>query len=230
MNELLISTQQVAKLLEKFSQVKGRDGRGWDSGLLEMALDNDCYFGEILDILQGRASIVFHKILEDVKDTFLLLPIVERFDVSKYFDSGRRHSIGVNISSRDEWFCERFLNKSVEKFTGSKLSYGTLKYDYLFYKIVYQFGGEKKIETSLVELWRLLERQPNGEKGELLTNGRSNVFFGYDQCGMFGVIICVWEGYGWKIFSSLLEKPYYLDKGARIFFPISSKRKVSAEQ
>lgn len=54
--------------------------------------------------------------------------------------------------------------------------------------------------TTFAYLWELLKKQPKGEKGILLTNGRSNIFYIQDVIGNSWAVRLHWRaGGGWYV-------------------------------
>jgi hypothetical protein len=59
-------------------------------------------------------------------------------------------------------------------------------------------GDEHKYVTTTADLWRLLNLQPKGEQGLLLTNGDANMFFMRTPSGDLWPITARWRG-SWHI-------------------------------
>lgn len=77
-------------------------------------------------------------------------------------------------------------------------------------------------EDHLVELWqiaKLIEAQPNGEKGLLLTNGHANLFYVKGKGGQVFVVLVYWlAGHGeWGVDAWLLDEGVRWDAGRRVF-------------
>jgi hypothetical protein len=72
-------------------------------------------------------------------------------------------------------------------------------------EIIADLGGEEKAETTLGEIWRLMQRQANGEDGVLLTNGYANIFYVLDNTGALRAVDVVWYGGGWHAYASALD-------------------------
>jgi len=66
-------------------------------------------------------------------------------------------------------------------------------------EIIADLGGEEKAGVTLVEIWRLMQRQPSGEEGVLLTNGWANIFYVRDTDGVLRVVHIYWRGDGWYV-------------------------------
>ena len=55
--------------------------------------------------------------------------------------------------------------------------------------ILAELGGEAKAETTLTEVYSLMEAQKNGENGPLLTNGYANIFYVRDVNGALRAVV-----------------------------------------
>ena len=66
--------------------------------------------------------------------------------------------------------------------------------------------GENK-ETILAQIYALMERQPNGEQGVLLTNMWVNAFYIRDVNGTLRAVGVRWASYDWHVFADLLGTP-----------------------
>lgn len=119
--------------------------------------------------------------------------------------------------SCDDGFIRWLLNKTESPVEEVKLSIYDLLIPANISLIIEKLGGREKIVTSVAQIFDLLYRQPNCEKGLL---GSSNLFFIYDNNGIFrifGVTILSGEWYffihppydegikyrrGWRIFAA----------------------------
>ncbi len=70
--------------------------------------------------------------------------------------------------------------------------------------------------TRMADLWSMLLRQPNGESGELLTNGMANVFYVFDGKEVCAVIL-YWTRSGWHLDACATEDKNQWIVGSRIF-------------
>jgi len=79
-------------------------------------------------------------------------------------------------------------------------------------------GGREKATVNFNYACVLMAKQPNGEEGELLTNGRSNIFFvsqGHDF--PLYILRVAWYGGGWKESIWILSNPDKWTKGDQVF-------------
>jgi hypothetical protein len=65
--------------------------------------------------------------------------------------------------------------------------------------IIEELGGETKVETTLSEMFALMEKQGKGEFGVLLNNGYDNIFYIPDLSGVLWVVSVRWRGHGWCV-------------------------------
>jgi len=108
--------------------------------------------------------------------------------------------------------------KEEKPFKGSILCYGELSYSSLDSYIITELGGEQKAETTLYELFSLLQIQPNGESGVLLTDLTKklcNAFYIKDIRGRLLPVSAFWNGKGWDMST---YPSYKWSVGTRFFF------------
>lgn len=72
-------------------------------------------------------------------------------------------------------------------------------------EIIFDLGGEENAEVTLAEIWRMMNRQPNGEEGDLLVNGHSNIFYVRDTSGVLRAVRIFWSNSGWFVFALILN-------------------------
>lgn len=83
-------------------------------------------------------------------------------------------------------------------------------------EIIADLGGEEKVETTLGEIWWLMQRQANGEDGALLTNGYANIFYVRDNTGMLRAVGVYWGDDGWDAHAYVLDGYRWRD-GRQVF-------------
>lgn len=99
------------------------------------------------------------------------------------------------------------------------LHYHTLDWSSEDSHIIDQLGGEAKVETTIPEIYALLERQGNGEDGALLTNGHSNIFYVREASSIRGLcaVGVYWVGDGWNVFAHSVAHEGLRSAGHRVF-------------
>lgn len=83
-------------------------------------------------------------------------------------------------------------------------------------EIIADLGGEERAEVTLAEIWRLIQRQANGEDGVLLTNGYFNIFYVRDVNGLLRAVGVGWGGGGGSACAFALDDAGWGD-GGRVF-------------
>lgn len=123
----------------------------------------------------------------------------------------------VKIAYLWDNFRDWFLEKAEESFAGSTLSYGKLSRASMDGPIIAELGGETKAETTLAELFALMEQQPNGETGPLLTNGYANVFYIRDVNAVPRAVDVHWRGDGWDVCADAVTNPIVRSGDRQVF-------------
>lgn len=83
--------------------------------------------------------------------------------------------------------------------------------------IIAELGGEVKAETTLSEMFSLMEKQKNGEDGVLLNNGWANIFYIRDQNGILRAVSAHWYDDGWFVGADSVESPLGWLADRRVF-------------
>ena len=160
--------------------------------------------------------------LIDFVGTFVVPEIATSFIARENFIVDMNKKAKVRISHLGDNFKENFLGKIEEPFVGSTLRYGKLKKDSVDRPIIAELGGEKA-ETSLAEMFTLMEQRPNGEDGALLTNGYANIFYIRDKKGVLWAVDCRWHDVGWRVVADSVDYPYEWRGGYQVFSRSSSE-------
>ena len=106
-------------------------------------------------------------------------------------------STRVKICWLSNDFKSWFLGKIEEPIGETTLRYWKLRKGSLDSLIIAKLGGRTKAETTLAEMFSLMKRQRNGEKGVLLTNGLVNIFYIHDINGVLRAVSIWWDDGGW---------------------------------
>ena len=142
---------------------------------------------------------------------------VEPFVAHYYFVQDTTES-KVKVSFLGSNFKSWFLSKIEKPFSGSTLRFGKLRESATDGRIIDKLGGKEKAETALGELWGALEKQPNGEKGDLLVNGCANIFYIRDKNGVLRAVRVRWSDVGWDVDAfSVVDTRRWL-VGCQVFF------------
>jgi hypothetical protein len=99
-----------------------------------------------------------------------------------------------------------------------KLRYHKLRKSSVDGPIIAELGGAEKSETTLSEMFSLMEKQKNGEYGVLLNNDHNtNIFYIRDQNNVLCAVSVYWDGDGWDVDADLVERPRKRRVGYRVF-------------
>lgn len=121
----------------------------------------------------------------------------------------------VKISFMGSNFREWFLGKTEEPTAGTTLCYAKLVNPSVDGPILAELGD--KAETTLTQIYALMECQPNGEGGVLLTNERANIFYARDVNGSLRAVYVDWPGVGWLAGAHSVGLPDKWRDGHRVF-------------
>jgi hypothetical protein len=99
----------------------------------------------------------------------------------------------VKISYLRDNFKSWFLRKEEQPSGGSTLKYGKLSRYSADGPILNELGGEAEAETTLTELFSLMQAQKDGGNGPLLTNGYANIFYIKDTSGVLRAVNAYWN-------------------------------------
>ena len=143
-----------------------------------------------------------------------------KFVAKKKFVVNTKPSAQVKISGIGSNFKTMFLSgpsKVEDPITAQTLRYHKLRQASLDGPIITELGGEAKAETTLSEMFSLMEKQGQGEAGVLLTNGYANIFYIKDLTGVLRSVGLDWYGDGWDVHAREVTVPYGWRDGRRVF-------------
>ena len=126
----------------------------------------------------------------------------------------------VKISYLGDNFTAWFLNgdgKTEDPISEQTLRYHKLRKSSVDGPIIEELGGEAKAETTLSEMFSLMEKQKHGEDGVLLNNGYANIFYIRDNAGVLRAVDVDWFGVGWFVHAISVEFPYGWFDGGQVF-------------
>ena len=153
------------------------------------------------------SEAVMKKLLERLSAT-IASPSVKDFTAKEHFVVDTSKKAKVKISYLGDNLKKHFLPKveksevAAEELAVNKL----LEYAY-DPAIITALGGEAKVEISLGQFFAAFAKQPNGEKGALLTNGYANVGYVRDINGVLWAIRGRWDDDGWHFGALSLDNP-----------------------
>jgi len=123
--------------------------------------------------------------------------------------------IGFLGDNLKEWFLKG-AGKVEDPISDQTLHFTNLKKYSYDRDIIAELGGEAKAETTLSEMFSLMEKQGKGEDGVLLANGYSNIFFIRDFAGVLRVVYVCWGRGVWNVHAYAPDDDGWSD-GHRVF-------------
>ena len=108
----------------------------------------------------------------------------------------------VQISAVQNNFTSWFLSgkgKIEDPISEQALRYHKLRRTSMDGSIITELGSEAKAETTLSEMFSLMEKQKNGQGGALLNNGYFTVFYIRDQNGVLRAVSVRGRNHGWDV-------------------------------
>ncbi|OGC04397.1 hypothetical protein A2276_08635 [candidate division WOR-1 bacterium RIFOXYA12_FULL_43_27] len=177
------------------------------------------------DIITAKLTEVFGQspmaeLLLDPVGTVIIPATTSRFIACEKFVCDTSRKAEARISYLGDFFTECFLGDDgkVEEPIGKQtLRYARLKKASVDDPIITEQGGEAKVETTLTEMFSLMEKQKDGEAGVLLNNGYANIFYIRDKNGVLRAALVLWFGDGWRVYASSVEYPLEWFAGYRVF-------------
>ncbi len=144
----------------------------------------------------------------------------EPFVAKDKFVVNTKRNATVKISAVWDNFTSWFLSgagKTEDPIGEQTLRYHKLRKSSVDGPIITELGGEVKVETTLSEMFSLMEKQKHGEDGVLLNNGYANIFYIRDQNGVLRAVCVDWVGDGWYVRAGSVERPGGWSGGNRVF-------------
>ncbi|MFA5736568.1 MAG: hypothetical protein WCX70_01740 [Candidatus Paceibacterota bacterium] len=141
------------------------------------------------------------------------VPFVDKDYFKLKRDGGICSSLGDNFTN---WFLSGD-GKTEDPESEQMLRYHKLRKSSVDGPIITELGGEAKAETTLAEMFSLMEKQKNGEDGVLLDNGFSNIFYIRDKNGVLRAVLVHWRGGGWDVGADSVGSPVRWRGGFQVF-------------
>ena len=143
-----------------------------------------------------------------------------KFVAKTAFVVNTKRNAKVLISAVWDNFTNWFLSgdgKTEDPISEQTLRYHKLRKSSVDGPIITELGGEEKSETTLTEMFSLMEKQKNGEDGVLLNNGYANIFYIKDVAGVLHSVSVRWDGGGWYVDAISVVDPFRWFDGRRVF-------------
>lgn len=133
----------------------------------------------------------------------------------------------VKISNFGDLFRKEFLGKVENPIRATIMGCHMLLKPSMSTSIISARGGKRKIETTLTEMYLLMEKQGNGEEGALLTKEWcQNIFYIRNSVGVLRAVFVCWHSDGWSVFAFPIEHTTRWSEGFQVFSRSNSKSKI----
>lgn len=216
MSDLKLDVDQAGELKAGFRRAD------WTNAEIKLLCEGDI-LAKVRQVICGRAEIVVRSILKFVS-TVVVLARNTPFLAREKFVLDKSDTAPIKISWIGDNFRTWFLGKTEElpRLSDGQVPEQTLRYQKLRQdspdaSIIAELGGEEKAETTLSELYALMERQKNREDGPLLTDGKWNVFYIKDVNGVLRAVLVYWCDGGWYVRADSIGSPYGWSAGFQVF-------------
>lgn len=157
------------------------------------------------------------EILENV-GTVAIPATIENFVAKDKFIVNTDKNALAEISFVGNNFSKWFLGKIEKPKTETILRYAKLVKPSVDGSILAELGGKEKAETTLTEIYALMEKQRNRESDVLRIHGSANIFYVRDiNNSLRAVRVCWLGGVGWDVSAYLLNHPNAWFDGDRVF-------------
>jgi len=167
-----------------------------------------------------RAKSVVQKIenvIGNIISTTTIPATTEKFIAKNNFIVDTSENANVKISWLSGDFKDWFLLKVENPFPGSEIVARQLIKRSVDAPILKELGGNEKAETTLAEVYAMMQKQANGKSGALLINGWANIFYVKDISGTLRAVRVYWFDDGWFVHAYSIELPHEWDAGHRVF-------------
>lgn len=195
----------------------GQDGGRWEREFKQFLRKEPCWSnGQVAQVTQPKTK---PSILELVS-TVGVSATTSKFVAKDRFVVNTKRDAPVKISVVWDTFTSWFLSgdgKTEDPISERTLRYHELRESSMDGPIIAELGGEAKAETTLMEMFSLMEKQKHGEDGCLLNNGYANIFYVRDQTGVLRAVRVYWHGGGWDVGACSVKDPGGWRVGGQVF-------------
>ena len=174
---------------------------------------------EMIEAGPGEAE-QSQSLLLQLVGTVFVPACTEQFVAKTKFVVNTRRRAPVKISYLGDNFSTWFLvgeGKMENPRAEQTLHYCKLQKSSVDTPIIAELGGEERAETTLAELFSLMEKQKGGGKGPLLTNDWANIFYIRDRAGVLRTVFVRWYDGGWFVLARSAEHPRTWLGGRQVF-------------
>jgi hypothetical protein len=197
----------------------GQEGDQWEEELKKFLRKEPCWSnGRVAQVTKPKPTPSILRLVS----TVVIAATTSKFVAKDKFVVNTKGNAKVLISEVWDDFTSWFLSGDGK--TEDPESEQTLRYHKHKLRkssadgpIVTELGGEEKSETTLTEMFSLMEKQKNGEDGVLLNNGYANIFYIRDQNGVLRAVLVYWRDGGWGVGAGSVEDPGRWGDGFQVF-------------
>ena len=195
----------------------GQEGDQWEEELKKFLRKEPCWTnGQAPQVAQPRP---IPSILELVS-TIVVNATTGKLVAKDKFVVNTKCNAPVKISYLGDNFKAWFLNgdsKTEDLISEQTLRYHKLRQSSVDSPIIAELGGEAKAETTLSEMFSLMERQKHGADGVLLNNGWANIFYIKGSGHVLRAVCVHWDGVGWDVDAFSVRHPSRWNDGRQVF-------------
>ena len=195
----------------------GQDGDQWEEEFKKFLRKEPCWGnGQVTQVAQPKPT----PLILGLVSTIVVPATTGKFVAKDKFVVNTKRNAPVKISVVWDNFTELFLSgsgKTEDPITEQTLRYHKLRKSSVDGPIIAELGGAEKSETTLSEMFSLMEKQKNGEDGVLLNNGYANIFYIKDQNGVLRAVYVCWGDDGWYVVARSVEGPSGWGGGYQVF-------------
>jgi hypothetical protein len=195
----------------------GQDGDQWEQQLKQFLRKEPCWTnGQVTQVTEPKPT---PSILELVS-TIVVNATTGKLIAKERFVINTKRNAPVKISYLGDNFKAWFLNgdgKTEDPISEQTLRYHKLRQSSVDGPIITELGGEAKAETTLSEMFSLMEKQKHGEDGVLLNNGWANIFYIKDGAGVLRAVRVDWCDGGWSVSADSVGNPDRWNVGYQVF-------------
>ena len=195
----------------------GQDGSQWEEELKRFLRKEPCWTNDqVTQVTEPKPTTSILELVSTVGTS----ATTSKFVAKDRFVVNTKRNAPVKISAVWDNFTTWFLSgkgKTEDPISEQTLRYHKLRQSSVDGPIITELGGEAKAETTLSEMFSLMEKQKNGEDGVLLNNGYANIFNIKDQNGVLRTVLVSWDDDGWFVNAFSVEYPSLWDAGSQVF-------------
>lgn len=195
--------------------ISGQDGDLWEQQFKKFLRKEPCWTdGKKYQVVKLKPLIL------EFVSTVAISATTSKFVAKEKFVNNTKNNSQVKIVFLGEKFTEWFMSgsgKIEDPISNQTLCYAKLRKSSIDATVITELGGEIKAETTLSEMFSLIELQKDGEDGVLLNNG-ANIFYIKDQIGVLRSVCVYWDTGGWNITSYSVGNRCRWRGGYYVFF------------